>query len=405
MPPLNLVGDFGGGGMLLAFGVVCALLEAQRSGRGPGGRRGDGRRRGGAHDDDPRVPRHGHLGGRARHQPARHRRALLRGRTRPRTASSCRSGRSSAQFYAELLEKLGLTDDDSMPHPQDKAQWPRDEGALRRDLPAPRPATSGASSSRGPTPASRRCCRWARRRSTRTTSHRGTFVERNGVVQPAPAPRFSRTAGRDPAAAGVPGPAHRRGARRLGLRRRRHRQAAGVRRHRLIDPAAVGWPAWPRSSASTPTPTTSPSPPAAPWRRPPTPGHRVVLVVATRGEHGEPQTGVLATASSSGSVVWRRRTGRPRSSGAERVEFLGYEDSGMMGEPTNDNPELLLAGRHRGSRREAGHDPARGGRRRPHDLRRPRRLRPPGSHPGAPRRSSGRRAGGRRPRLPVDDES
>jgi len=34
VPPLNLVGDFGGGGMLLAFGVVCALHEAQRSGRG-----------------------------------------------------------------------------------------------------------------------------------------------------------------------------------------------------------------------------------------------------------------------------------------------------------------------------------------------------------------------------------
>lgn len=33
-PPLNLVGDFGGGGMLLAFGIVCALLEAQRSGQG-----------------------------------------------------------------------------------------------------------------------------------------------------------------------------------------------------------------------------------------------------------------------------------------------------------------------------------------------------------------------------------
>src|SRR5258708_31736257 len=34
VPPLNLVGDFGGGGMLLGFGVVCGLLEAQRSGRG-----------------------------------------------------------------------------------------------------------------------------------------------------------------------------------------------------------------------------------------------------------------------------------------------------------------------------------------------------------------------------------
>jgi alpha-methylacyl-CoA racemase len=34
IPPLNLVGDFGGGGMLLAFGVMCAVREAGRSGRG-----------------------------------------------------------------------------------------------------------------------------------------------------------------------------------------------------------------------------------------------------------------------------------------------------------------------------------------------------------------------------------
>ncbi len=34
VPPLNLVGDFGGGGMLLAFGIACGLLEAQRSGQG-----------------------------------------------------------------------------------------------------------------------------------------------------------------------------------------------------------------------------------------------------------------------------------------------------------------------------------------------------------------------------------
>jgi len=34
VPPLNLIGDFGGGGMLLGFGVACALLEAKRSGKG-----------------------------------------------------------------------------------------------------------------------------------------------------------------------------------------------------------------------------------------------------------------------------------------------------------------------------------------------------------------------------------
>ncbi|MGB1222255.1 MAG: CaiB/BaiF CoA transferase family protein [Alcanivoracaceae bacterium] len=34
VPPLNLVGDFGGGGMMLAFAITCALLETQRSGQG-----------------------------------------------------------------------------------------------------------------------------------------------------------------------------------------------------------------------------------------------------------------------------------------------------------------------------------------------------------------------------------
>ena len=44
VPPLNLVGDFGGGGMLLGFGVACALLEAAALRQGTGSRRGDGRR-------------------------------------------------------------------------------------------------------------------------------------------------------------------------------------------------------------------------------------------------------------------------------------------------------------------------------------------------------------------------
>ena len=54
MPPLNLVGDFGGGGMLLAFGVVCGLLEAHAVRQGPGRRRGDGRRAA-ALSDVPRL--------------------------------------------------------------------------------------------------------------------------------------------------------------------------------------------------------------------------------------------------------------------------------------------------------------------------------------------------------------
>lgn len=67
-------------------------------------------------------------------------------------------------------------------------------------------------------------------------------------------------------------------------------------------------------------------------------GHRVVLVTATRGEKGEPQPGVLAR----GEQLWERRVVETHRAaeimGLHRVEFLGYEDSGMIGEPSNDNP-------------------------------------------------------------------
>ncbi len=65
-------------------------------------------------------------------------------------------------------------------------------------------------------------------------------------------------------------------------------------------------------------------------------GHRVVLVFATRGELGEPVPGVLAE----GEQLTLRRTAEcyesARVLGVDRVEFLGFTDSGMIGEPTND---------------------------------------------------------------------
>ncbi len=67
-------------------------------------------------------------------------------------------------------------------------------------------------------------------------------------------------------------------------------------------------------------------------------GHRVVLVVGTRGEHGEVPDGFLDP----GEELWERRVVETQTCadilGVQRLEFLGYRDSGMMGEPTNDLP-------------------------------------------------------------------
>ena len=67
-------------------------------------------------------------------------------------------------------------------------------------------------------------------------------------------------------------------------------------------------------------------------------GHRVVLVVATRGEHGEVDDGFL----DEGEALADRRTKETeeaaRALGASRVAFLGYVDSGMMGTPENEAP-------------------------------------------------------------------
>ncbi|MHB8669996.1 MAG: PIG-L family deacetylase [Acidimicrobiales bacterium] len=68
-------------------------------------------------------------------------------------------------------------------------------------------------------------------------------------------------------------------------------------------------------------------------------GHRVVLVFATGGEHGEVPEGVLAPGQ---TLAERRRLELARSAealGVARVEHLGYVDSGMMGTPENDAPE------------------------------------------------------------------
>jgi len=67
-------------------------------------------------------------------------------------------------------------------------------------------------------------------------------------------------------------------------------------------------------------------------------GHRVVLVTATRGELGEVPDGILGPGE---TLAQRRATELARACevlGVARHEYLGYGDSGMAGEPTNDDP-------------------------------------------------------------------
>jgi LmbE family N-acetylglucosaminyl deacetylase len=67
-------------------------------------------------------------------------------------------------------------------------------------------------------------------------------------------------------------------------------------------------------------------------------GHRVVLVLATKGEEGEVPDGFL----NPGEPLWQRRMQEAEAAakvlGVERVAYLGYKDSGMIGTPENDDP-------------------------------------------------------------------
>jgi alpha-methylacyl-CoA racemase len=192
-PPLNLVGDFGGGGMLLAFGVVCAVLEAKGSGRG--------QVVDAAMVDGSAVLTtfiHGLMatGGWVDERGVN----MLDSGAHYYEVYECADGRFLSvgaiepQFYAELLEKVGLVDDPELAHQNDRARWPvlkerlaevfltkpRDEWAAIFDGSdaCTVPVLSLAEAPRHP-----------------HNVARSTFVEAHGVLQPAPAPRFSRTGG------------------------------------------------------------------------------------------------------------------------------------------------------------------------------------------------------------------
>ncbi len=189
-PPLNLVGDFGGGGMLLAYGVVCALLEASRSGKGQvvDAAMVDGAaslmtiiyafRRGGIWQE-----------GRASNMLDGA--APFYGTYETADGKYFAIGAIERQFYAELLRVLEV-DPASLPDQNDREQWPamRERFAQifrskTRDEWSDRFAGTDACGAPVLSP-------WEAHEHPHNRA-RETFVEIEGNVQPAPAPRFSRT--------------------------------------------------------------------------------------------------------------------------------------------------------------------------------------------------------------------
>ncbi|HYD09676.1 MAG TPA: CaiB/BaiF CoA-transferase family protein [Acidimicrobiales bacterium] len=188
--PLNLVGDFGGGGMLLAYGIVCALLESQKSGKG--------QVIDAAMVDGAAILTAMFYGMRPFHTTERGTNLLDTGAHFYDTYETADGehislGSIEPQFYAELRRLAELTDDEWNAQ-MDRGQWPalkvkiaevfkkktRDEwnALMEHTDVCYAPVLSLDEAHLHP-----------------HNVHRGTFKTINGVVQPGPAPRFSRTDG------------------------------------------------------------------------------------------------------------------------------------------------------------------------------------------------------------------
>ena len=191
-PPLNLVGDFGGGGMLLAFGIACALVEARRSGRGQ--------------VVDAAMVEGASLltamfwGMLAAHQwtDARGENVLDSGAPWYDTYATSDGryvaiGAIEPRFYAELLDRLGLAGE-ALPAQHDRAGWP----ALRQrfaEVFRTRSRDEWCRVFEGSDACFAPVLTFAEAPRHPHALAREAYVDAGGVTQPAPAPRFSRTPG------------------------------------------------------------------------------------------------------------------------------------------------------------------------------------------------------------------
>ena len=189
--PLNLVGDFGGGAMLLAFGVACALVEARASGRG--------QVIDAAMTDGAALLMAMFWTLQAAGLWSSERAAnILDGGAHFYGTYACADGKWLAvgalepRFYRLLLEGCGI-DDPAFANQWDRAAWP----ALREKLAAvfrTRPRDAWCALLEGTDACVAPVLELAEAPAHPHHRARGTFLEVGGILQPGPAPRFSRTA-------------------------------------------------------------------------------------------------------------------------------------------------------------------------------------------------------------------
>ncbi len=201
-PPLNLVADFGGGGMLLALGLLAGLLHA--------GRTGEGQVVDAAMVDGTALLMAPFFGASAMGfwNDARGTNLLDSGAPfydvyRCADGEEIAVGAIEPQFFDALLEVLELAPA-SLPDQNDQARWPELRAALSAAL-AARPRAEWLERAAG-----RDACLAPVLTMGEAARHphlqaRGTIVDREGVPQPAPAPRFSATPGRLDRPPPVPG--------------------------------------------------------------------------------------------------------------------------------------------------------------------------------------------------------
>jgi alpha-methylacyl-CoA racemase len=192
VPPLNLVGDFGGGGLMLAFGLVAGLLEARTSGRG-------------------QVIDAAMVDGAASLMTMTHSFRAMgiwndeRGTNMLDTGAPFYDvyetadggyvsiGSIEPQFYAELLRLTGL-EGEELPWQHERAQWPAMKERMAEVF-RTKTRAEWCEIMEGSDVCFAPVLPIAEAVEHPHNVARGTFVEVAGITQPGPAPRFSRTAG------------------------------------------------------------------------------------------------------------------------------------------------------------------------------------------------------------------